>query len=123
MPYIMLLMVLFGGHASAHQFTPTYPELESSYVSGVLKTTMDLFNSRKDVSYYEIGVFDGEWNRVPFATESRIVKIDYLRRKKIDIFIRESDRAKAVYICSKSKLLARGSAVTSISSRICSKIK
>ena len=123
MPYIMMLMVLFGGHASAHQFTPTYPKLESSYVSGVLKTTMDLFNSRKDVSYYELGVFDGEWNRVPFATESRIVKIDYLRRKKIDIFIREADRAKAVYICSKSKLLVRGSAVTSISSRICSKIK
>lgn len=119
----MVLLLLCSGYASAHQWTPTYPVLESSYVPDVLVTTMELVNSRKEVSYYQIEVFDANFVSVPFATSSKIVHLPYLARKNIDIFIRQKDRTNAVYICSRSKLLAQGSAITSISSRICSKIK
>jgi hypothetical protein len=84
---------------------------------------MELFNSRKDVRYYQIGVFDADFNPIPFATAEKIINIPYLSRKKVDVFIKLTDARRAVYICSKSKLLSKGSAITSISSRICSKIK
>ncbi len=109
--------------ALGHQWTPTYPTLKNSYVPGVLSTRMELFNARKDVTYYQIGVFDAEFKPVPFATGEKIIKINYLDRRTVDVFIKKEDRNKVVYICSKSKLLSKGSAITSISSRICSKIK
>ena len=119
----MLLLLALCAEALSHQWTPTYPTLKNSYVSGVLSTRMELFNARKDVSYYQIGVFDVNFKEVPFATSEKIIKVDHLERRTVDVFIREKDQPSAVYICSKSKLLARGSAITSISSRICSKIK
>lgn len=121
--YIMILLVFMCGYVNAHQWTPTYPTLRNSYASGVLVTTMELLNQRKDVTYYEISVLDADFIPVPFATAEKIVNMQYLSRKRIDVFIRDKDRSRAVYICSKSKLLAKGSAITSISSRICSKIK
>ena len=121
--YVMILLFSMCGYASAHQWTPTYPALKTSYASGALVTTMELLNSREDVSYYEIGVFDKDFLPVPFATAEKIINLPYLSRKSVDIFIRQQDASRVVYICSKSKLLAKGSATTSISSRICSKIK
>lgn len=124
MRYIMtLLLFLYGGYASAHQWTPTYPKLESSYVPNVLKVSMRLFNNRKDTQFYELGVFDADMNSMKFATTERIVQVDYLGSKSIDIFIREQDRDKAVYVCSKSKLLKGSESKTMVVSRICSKIK
>lgn len=107
----------------AHQFVPTYPKLEQSYVPGILKARMELFNSRSDVTFYEIEVFDKDWNPVPFATESKVLQIPHLTKKNIDVHIREQDRNRALYICSKSKLLSQGNQVTMIASKICSKIK
>ena len=112
-----------SGYASAHEFTPTYPKLKQSYVEGVLYTTMTLFNKRTDVQYYELGVFDAEWNKIPFAVQEDIMLIKHLETKEIDVFIREKDKDEAVYICSKSKLVIEGNSKTSLSSRICSKIK
>ena len=120
---VMLFVMTLSGAAACHQWTPTYPTLKNSYVSGILSTRMELFNARSDVSYYQIGVFDADFNEVPFATAEKIIKIEHLGRRKIDVYIKKQDQRKAVYICSKSKLLSRGSATTSISSRICSKIK
>ena len=76
------------GYASAHQWIPTYPTLKPSYASGLLVTRMELLNSREDVSYYEIGVFDKDFLPVPFATAEKIINLPYLSRKSIDIFIR-----------------------------------
>ena len=90
---------------------------------GVVYTTMTLFNARDDVEYYQFGVFDAEWNKVPFAMQNKIMKFKHLEKKNVDIFIREKDRKDAVYICSKSKLIVDGGSKTSIISRICSKIK
>tara|TARA_B110000495_G_C22792798_1_gene463355 strand:+ start:461 stop:802 length:342 start_codon:yes stop_codon:yes gene_type:complete len=112
-----------SGYASAHEFTPTYPKLKNSYVEGVLYTTMTLFNMRKDVEYYEFGVFNAEWEKVPFAMQNKVMRFKYLEKKKIDIYIREKDKKEVVYICSKSKLIVTGKAKTSVSSRICSKVK
>ena len=124
MRYIMtLLLFLYGGYASAHQWTPTYPTLELSYVPNIYRTRMELFNSREDVQYYELGVFDADMNAVPFAAAERIIQVDYLSKKSVDIFVRKQDRDRAVYICSKSKLLKGTESATLIASRICSKVK
>jgi len=125
MKYLLLFLVLAlgGKHAWTHEFTPAYPTLEQSYMDGILVTKMLLFNRREDVTYYELSVFDGQWNSIPFAATDKIVEVKYLQRKYVDIFIREKDRSRAVYICSKSKLQTDGGNITVVSSRICSKIK
>ena len=125
MKYLLLLIVLAlgGKQAWAHEFTPAYPTLEPSYMDGVLKTKMLIFNRRQDVTYYELSVFDGQWNPIPFAATDKIVEVRYLQRKYVDVYIREKDKKKAVYICSKSKLPAFGDMTATVSSRICSKIK
>ena len=120
---LLAIALLTGGSAMAHQWTPTYPQLEQSYMQGILRARMELFNSRKDVRYYELGVYDSEWNSIPFAAEARILEVPYLGRKSIDVHIREQDLGKVTYICSMSKLLAGGSNITMVSSKICSKIK
>ena len=109
--------------AFAHEMTPTYPKLEQSHLDGVLKTTMQMFNKRGDVEYYEIGVFDKDFKPVPFVTAYNVIKIEYLGHVTFDVYIRKSDKDKAVYICSKSKLRKDSNIRTAISSRICSKIK
>ena len=120
---IILFLIGLSGYTSAHQFTPTYPELSLSYVKGVYKADMLLFNSRQDISYYAIGVYDKDWKPVKFATENRIVKMQHLERKNITVYIREEDKEKALYICSKSKTLVDYAQTSIVTSRICSKIK
>lgn len=125
MKYLLLLIVLAlgGKQVWAHEFTPAYPTLEQSYMDGILVTKMLIFNRREDVNYYELSVFDGEWNPIPFAATDKIVEVKYLQRKFVEIYIREKDRPRAVYICSKSKIQTEGDMITVVSSRICSKIK
>lgn len=119
---IVIALLLLSGYASAHQFTPTYPVLTQSYMDKVLKAEMELFNSRKDIEYYELAVYDGDWNTIPFAAESRLVKLPYLGRKSITIYIRSADKDRVVYICSQSKTLAGVKQTTVVSSKICSKV-
>ena len=68
-------------------------------------------------------MFDGNWNKVPFATDERIFKVSYLGKKYLDIYIRNSDIQKVVYICTTSKLLKVDTQRTVVSSKICSKVK
>jgi len=119
----VLLMVGIGQNAIAHEMTPTYPVFTYSHLSGVMKTTMSMFNKRADVQYYEIGVFDKDFNTVSFVTSYSVVKLDYLSKVDFDIYIRNDDVARVVYICSRSKLNKDESVRTAISSRICSKVK
>jgi hypothetical protein len=112
-----------GMQAEGHQFTPAYPKLEVSYIDDILVAKMELFNSRNDVTFYELSVFDGNWNPMPFATTDKIIEVGYLQRKNIEIYVRAKDKDKIVYICSKSKLSPVGDQITVISSRICSKVK
>jgi hypothetical protein len=107
--------------AQAHQWTPTYPQFEKSYVENVVVTTMKLFNKRQDVSFYEIGVYDENWNPIVFATPSKIIEVGYLEKKNIDIYILEKDCNRIEYICTTSKILADEKG-NGINSRICSKV-
>ena len=121
--WTVLSLVVIGGSAWGHQLTPTYPMLEPSYISGVLKADMKMFNNRKDVNYYSVQVYDKDWNTVKFATESRIIQLDYLDHKEIVIYVRDKDKQKALYICTKSKIVKGTEVPTMLASRICSKIK
>jgi len=107
----------------AHEMVPTYPRLEQSHLDNILKTTMKMFNKRADVEYYEIGVFDKDFNPVPFVSAYNVFKLEYLGHVTFDIYIRASDRNRAVYVCSKSKLRKDSDTKTAISSKICSKFK
>ena len=123
MRLIVLLLFLTSGYASAHQFTPTYPKLEMSHMPGVMKADMVLFNNREDIRYYGLSVFDNDWKPVKFATESKIVPINYKERKYLTIYLSGKGMQNAKYICSKSKILLSVKTPSIVSSRICSKLK
>lgn len=114
---------VFGTSATAHEFTPTYPQFKSSFVDGVAVTTMYLWNRRADVSYYELQVYDEEWNPLPFAAQSRLIEMRYLEQKSFDVYIKEEDLKNVEYICTTSKLLKQDVESTGITSRICSRVK
>ena len=109
--------------AFAHEMTPTYPELRPSYIDGLNVARLSIFNRREDVIYYEIEVFDKEWGQIPFASQERIIKIDYLGKKTFEVHIREQDKNRVEYICTTSKLAKTANSTSMIASKICSKIK
>ena len=117
----LLILCLLALPAWGHEMVPTYPTLNPSYVEGVVKAEMELFNKRKDVEYYEIGVFTGDWQPVPFVSSYRVAHVRYLGHVKFDVYIRSKDADKAQYICSQSKLRGDGTG-TLLASRICSKL-
>jgi hypothetical protein len=120
---LVLLALVFTVGAYAHEMTPTYPKLVPSHLDQVYKTTMEMFNKREDVEYYEIGVFDKEWNPIPFVTSYQVIRLKYLGHVTFDIYIRKADVSRAEYVCSKSKLRKDDSTRTAVSSRICSRFK
>jgi len=120
--YLILLLIWISGYASAHEFTPTYPKMKQSHVENVVTTKMKLFNLRKDVEYYEIEVFNQNWEPVEVAVpKGNPIKISHLKTKMIDIYLKNNSGAR--YICSTSKLILTGGGKTAVRSRICSKIK
>ena len=120
---LSIMLALIAYVASAHELTPTYPELKPSYIDGVSVVNVTLFNRREDVQYYDIEVFDKDFNRIPFAASERLVKVNYLERKPLEVYIRDKDVPKATYICTHSKIVKNQTTSSFIASRICSKIK
>lgn len=116
-------MLITSGYASAHEWLPTYPTLKQSFIEGTYVTTMQLFNKRSDVEFYEIKVYDKDFKPVKFGSPNRILNVKYLKKTSADIYIKHEDRNRAVYICSLSKLSSDQSSVTMVASKICSKIK
>lgn len=123
--YRSVIFALFLGLISfssyAHEMVPTYPKWQYSYMDDLLVTHMEMFNKRADVEYYEIGVFDTNWNPIPFVTSYNVIKINYLAKVKFDVYIRKIDKDRAVYICSRSRL-PDIPVNTGVSSTICSKV-
>ena len=114
----------FGTNALSHEMVPTYPKLEPSYMGdNLVSTTMTMFNKRPEVEYYELGVFTGDWEPVPFVSKYKVWKIPYLSTVTIEIYMNRSEAKDAVYICSRSKLRKQDITRTAVSTRICSKIK
>lgn len=108
--------------AYAHEWTPTYPKFEPSFIEDIVVTTMTLFNKRSDVEYYEITVHDADWNLVPFVSATKLVYIPYLSKESIEIYIREADCDRIEYICTTSKQLLLDAPSSGVDSRICSKV-
>ena len=110
-----------SGSAMAHELTPTYLKLEQSYIPNVLQTKVKMWNARVDVVYYKIEVSDKDWKEVPFITDEKMFKLDYMQRREIEIFL-PSDTS-AMYICTRSMLEKGVRSRSMISSKVCSKIK
>ena len=123
MKYVIGILLGLSGAANAHEMVPAYPTMKPSYITGVSVTNMKIFNRRDDVRYYEIGVFTSEWEPIPFASEEKIIKLEYLGKKTFEVYIRNSDLDDATYICTLSKLEKDNIRTTGVSSKICSKIK
>ena len=114
--------MLWAFCASAHEMTPAYPEVKTSHVKNVVKVEMALFNSREEIRYYQIDLFDLNWMNIPFSTTYRIMQVEYKEHKSFDVYIRKVDLDEAVYLCTTSKVKKTYESSTVISSRICSRL-
>jgi len=114
--------ILFSTTAYPHEWTPTYPKFEPSFLDDIVVTTMTLFNKRKDIEYYEISVYDEDWNTMPFASTMKLINVPYLGQETVDIYIREADCERIEYICTTSKRILEDTQSSGIDSRICSKV-
>lgn len=119
---LVVLFLLLSFSTSAHEMTPAYPEVKPSHVAGVVKVEMSLFNSREEIQWYQIELFDLNWTNIPFASSYRIINIGYKERKSFDVYIRKADMDEAVYLCTTSKVRKSSKSRTLISSRICSRL-
>ena len=119
----VILWLLLCGSVTAHDMTPTYPEWKMSFIPSAKMTTMQVFNKRQDVQWYQIGVFDKEWNQLPFVSRYKILRVKYLSRVKFDVYISDEHLDKAEYICSTSKLRGEDNFKPIVESRICSRFK
>ena len=118
-----VILLLLCSNVLAHEMTPTYPKWGVSHIEGISKTTMEMFNKRKDVKWYEIGVFNKEWEALPFVTSYKVLELDYLSHVKFDVYITSNNKDKAEYICSLSKLRGNSNNKPMIASKICSRFK
>ena len=121
--FLIIILAAFCGPVMGHEMSPTYVEFSSAYVDNVLKTNIELFNRREDVNYYQIEVYDKDWKLVSFVTDAKIVSLKYLEKKSIDVYIRNTDKDKVVYVCTLSRFIKDDATKTNVSSRICSKVK
>ena len=121
--FLIGVLMLFSTIASAHEMTPTYPKLIPSHIDSVYVTTMEMFNKRSDVEYYEIGVFDKDFKPIPFVSKYTVIKLRYLGHVSFDIYIRKEDVGNATFVCSISKLRKQDISRTAVSSKICSRFK
>ena len=119
----VILWLLLCGSVAAHDMTPTYPEWKMSFIPSANMTTMQIFNKRADVEWYQIGVFDKEWNSIPFVTRYKILNIKHLQRVKFDVYVNKTNADLAEYICSTSKLRGNDNFKPIVESRICSRFK
>ena len=119
----VILWLLLCGSVAAHDMTPTYPKWKMSFIPTAKMTTMQIFNKRKDVQWYEIGVFDKEWKPIPFVTRYKIINIKYLHRVRFDVYVNDKNAKVVEYICSTSKLRGNDDFKPIVESRICSRFK
>jgi len=119
----VILWVLLCSSVAAHDMTPTYPKWKMSFIPSAKMTTMQVFNKRSDVQWYQIGVFDKEWQPIPFVTRYKIINIKYLKRVEFDVYVNEENAKLAEYICSTSKLRGNDDFKPIVESKICSRFK
>jgi len=114
-----LIVVTLSTPVYSHDMTPTYPTFKQSFMVGISVTTLEIFNKRKDVSYYEIGVFTDEWEPIPFVSQYTVIPMRYLDTVSFDVYVSQLSLDSVEYICSVSQLQYG----TTVSSKICSRVK
>ena len=119
----VILWLLLCGSVAAHDMTPTYPKWKMSFIPSAKMTTMQVFNKRSDVQWYQIGVFDKEWQPIPFVTRYKIINIKYVHRVRFDVYVNDKNAKVVEYICSTSKLRGNDDFKPIVESRICSRFK
>ena len=119
----VILWLLLCGSVAAHDMTPTYPKWKMSFIPSAKMTTMQVFNKRSDVQWYQIGVFDKEWQPIPFVSRYKIINIKYLKRVEFDVYVNEENAKLAEYICTTSKLRGNDDFKPIVESKICSRFK
>lgn len=119
----VILWVLLSSIVAAHEMTPTYPKWKMSFIPSAKMTSMEVFNKRADVQWYQIGVFDENWNSIPFVTRYKIIRVKYLSRVEFDIYVNENDAKRTEYVCSTSKLRGNDDFKPIVESKICSRFK
>jgi hypothetical protein len=124
MRYIILAVAAICAQAAiatAHEMTPTYFELRPSSVENVWRTKMYVFNRREDAEWYGIEVYDADWNPIEYASFDRIVQLKEGEGKEIELLVRQRDRLRVEYICSRSIDRYFDGESSAVSSLICSK--
>ena len=119
----VILWALLSSIVVAHDMTPTYPKWKMSFIPSAKMTSMEVFNKRSDVQWYQIGVFDEDWKPIPFVTRYKILRVKYLSRVKFDVYVNDNDSKRAEYICSTSKLRGNDDFKPIVESKICSRFK
>tara|TARA_R100001463_G_scaffold954_1_gene4217 strand:+ start:913 stop:1284 length:372 start_codon:yes stop_codon:yes gene_type:complete len=119
----VILWALLSSIVAAHDMTPTYPKWKMSFIPSAKMTSMEVFNKRSDVQWYQIGVFDEDWQPIPFVTRYKILRVKYLSRVKFDVYVNDNDVKRAEYICSTSKLRGNDDFKPIVESKICSRFK
>ena len=123
MKRLLLALLFLSGLVQAHEQVPTYPEWKRGIYPGILVTTIEIFNKRNDVEYYEIGIFDKDWNPVYFVADYKVIRLKYLASASIDVYIAKENRNRVEYVCSRSKIRKESDARTAVSSKICSRFR
>lgn len=122
----LITAVIFLSLASAvtsHEQTPAYPKMKYSTVKGVVKYELSLFNQREEIKYFQLALYDQNFEGLPFSAKYRIMKVDYQTRKNFNVYIRKQDLGRAMYICTISKVAKGISSKPFVQSMVCSKIK
>ena len=119
----VILWALLSSIVAAHDMTPTYPKWKMSFIPSAKMTSMEVFNKRSDVQWYQIGVFDEDWQPIPFVTRYKILRVKYLSRVKFNVYVNDNDSKRAEYICSTSKLRGNDDFKPIVESKICSRFK
>ena len=87
---------------------------------------MKLYNTRNDVDYYQIQVFDGYFNPIKFAInggQSDVVNVPFRKKRTVSVYVPSNAFSRVVYVCSRSMILREEETASLLSSRICSKVK
>lgn len=114
-------IVCFAGVLKAHEMTPTYFKFKHAVWREVHQTRLSLFNRREDQIYYQVAVYDKDFNPIPFASKTRLLKVLPYERADFLLYVRNEDVDDVVYICTESKTPKGEIASTGVTSRICSK--
>ena len=127
MKYLTLLLLFVCASVAGHEWTPTYFKLYPSYAAGIHVAKMKIYNSRADVEYYQVQVFDGRFNPIKFAISggegTDIIHIPHRQRRIVDVYVPSYESSRVVYICTRSMIVKRLQTASLVSSRICSKAK